>query len=857
MEKVENLLKDLRLSEAEKKGLRIGGPGEKEAGSGEALALGKVLSEKPAYAEGIVASLGKVWCPLKGTLVKKMRDNVFMFTFLQPSGRRKAVEDGPWKVGNDLLVVEEFVPEKSLDDYAFSTFPIWVRIFKLPLGRMNQEIGEAIGNEIGVFVEAEVGENGTAVGEYLRIKVRLNVAEPLRRGILLHVGGGDNVKWCNFEYEYLPQFCFTCGVVGHDDKCCNIILGKGEKQQYGKWMIAVLQKKRSDHDGQRDAEAILKIHIYGQRDDQVAWHYDSRGIFSVKSAYKVYALFVDVDRQAGTAHGELGSTWEKNVWKNVWKLECPPKVHHFLWRVAHDSLPMRMNIERRRVDLDTRCAICNGYFENEGHLFVSCSEAKKAWRVLSLGDVQQNLLNCTSGLEMIEKMLKLPPDKKMLSIAFIWCWWTERNKANRGERRLSLNELIFSVQAHTLEWHVFLGKNPSRNPRGIETWEAPPTDWILINTDGAFLLENGKGGWGAVGRDSDGDLVFAAAGNVPLVIDAFHSEAFGLLQGVKMASSLGIGRARFATDCLTLQQALSTSSYDLSRLGALISETKFILDSSFIEYVVSYVPRAINKLAHSLAALGMAGVQNDHQVWYEHVTDVKSRVLNMETYAEMGSDGGDPAPNPSAMEDPRADSAAAFPALAGSDALLDASSPNPGTSAGAKKRKAPATATVKAASKPRKRQVEQPIQMSVYYGRREDFFRVRGEDLVDDCPGLYAESKCAHLVGELPLQPQSMSLVDLQLWIFKLFWLHPETQDLEIKGLLKQYKNDFFDEESSDLECPLDYCPWDTHYFTSDKCWSSFANKLKRKRNVMQKFMLYVQSSEIKHYDTWDEMPVE
>jgi hypothetical protein len=145
--------------------------------------------------------------------------------------------------------------------------------------------------------------------------------------------------------------------------------------------------------------------------------------------------------------------------------------------------------------------------------------------------------------------------------------------------------------------------------------------------------------------------------------------------------------------------------------------------------------------------------------------------------------------------------------------------------------------------------VEEPIQMPVYYGRREDFFRVRGEDLVDDCPGLYAESKCAHLVGELPLQPQSMSLVDLQLWIFKLFRLHPETQDLEIKGLLKQYKNDFFDEESSDLECPLDYCPWDTHYFTSDKCWSSFANKLKRKRNVTQKFMLYVQSSEIKHYD--------
>jgi hypothetical protein len=239
MERVEDLLKGLCLSEAEKKGLRIGRPGEKVAGSGEARALGKVLSEKPAYAEGIAASLGKVWCPLKGTLCKQMRENVFMFTFLQPSGRRRAVEDGPWKVGNSLLVVEDFIPEKSLDEYAYASFPIWIRVFKLPLGRMNQDTAEAIGNEVGEFVEAEVGEDGTAVGEFLRIKVRLQVAEPLRRGILVQVDGGEKVRWRNFEYEFLPEFCFTSGIVGHEDKCCNIVQmddrGTAETKERTRW----------------------------------------------------------------------------------------------------------------------------------------------------------------------------------------------------------------------------------------------------------------------------------------------------------------------------------------------------------------------------------------------------------------------------------------------------------------------------------------------------------------------------------------------------------------------------------------------------------------------------------------------
>jgi hypothetical protein len=153
-----------------------------------------------------------------------------------------------------------------------------------------------------------------------------------------------------------------------------------------------------------------------------------------------------------------GSNWEQNVWNNIWKLECPPKVHHFLWRIGHDSLPLQINIERRHIDLDTRYAICNSFFENGGHLFVRCSEAMKAWRFLSLEDVQQDLLACLSGMQLLDLILKLPPEKKMLSIAFIWSLWTERNKANRGERRLSLSELLFAVRAHCLEWHLHLRK---------------------------------------------------------------------------------------------------------------------------------------------------------------------------------------------------------------------------------------------------------------------------------------------------------------------------------------------------------------------------------------------------------------
>jgi ribonuclease HI len=362
-------------------------------------------------------------------------------------------------------------------------------------------------------------------------------------------------------------------------------------------------------------------------EDHVAWHFDSKGIFSVKSAYKMYALYLNDDRQAGTSSGSTGSEREKTIWKQMWNLECPPKVHHFLWRVGRDSLPTRMNIQRRHVDLDTRCAVCNTGFENGGHLFVTCAAAKKAWRALSLEDARCVLLNCGSGLELLERILAMPYERKMKCVAFLWCWWTERNKANRGERRLSISELQFTVCMHAEEWMMHLKKEVKQTVNKIHCWQPPPVDWVLLNSDGAFVPETGLGGWGAVARDNNGDMIVAEAGSVPFASDAMHTETYALMKAIELATRLGFGRIILATDCQTLQRAVSSTEYDLSQLGVLFREAKFQLSTEFIEHKIVHVPRSCNKPAHVLAAMGLAGVPNDHQIWLEQVPVDVSRAL--------------------------------------------------------------------------------------------------------------------------------------------------------------------------------------------------------------------------------------
>jgi hypothetical protein len=155
MEEVEGRLKSLKLTEVELQGVRIGRRGKEVVACKEAQAIGRVISEKAAIADVLEQTLGKCWCPLKGVVCKDLGGNIFLFTFRQESGKRKAIEEGPWWAGKDLIVMEDFVPSKLIEDYEFNKIPIWVQVSRLPLGMMDQYTGEDIGDKIGEVHEVK------------------------------------------------------------------------------------------------------------------------------------------------------------------------------------------------------------------------------------------------------------------------------------------------------------------------------------------------------------------------------------------------------------------------------------------------------------------------------------------------------------------------------------------------------------------------------------------------------------------------------------------------------------------------------------------------------------------------------
>lgn len=287
----------------------------------------------------------------------------------------------------------------------------------------------------------------------------------------------------------------------------------------------------------------MSIPISEHEDDFLAWHFDNKGLFSVKSAYKVHVNMLRREAHRQSGQGSTSDDHMAKMFAALWKTTCPPKVHHFLWRLAHNSYPMYMNISRRGVELDTRCAVCGKLFEDGGHLFLNCKLVKQRWRALLMEEVRILLSKCSSAKEVVQAILTLPEERRLMAIALLWCWWHERNKGRHGDKHMSTEEFQFTVRRHVSEWMEFLKPKAYSHSNTAASWERPPLDMVKINVDGAFSAATGKGGWGFICRDSAADVQFAAAGAGQNYANALHAETDALHHAVSMADHLGVGRA--------------------------------------------------------------------------------------------------------------------------------------------------------------------------------------------------------------------------------------------------------------------------------------------------------------------------
>jgi hypothetical protein len=209
--------------------------------------VGKLISERVIGKDAIRTAMKRGWKPRGTVSFKVLGENLFLVEFKDEWDKIRVLEGRPWSFERRLFSVVEYDGATPPEKLNFDTAAFWVRMYRLPLSCMSREIGYKLGATIGLVEEVDTDEDGVGWGEYLRVKARVNVFQPLPRGRILKLK--NKTLWVEFQYEKIPQFCFNCGVICHGEGgCVNEVLrwknGRGKVEEYGPWLRVGAPRRR-------------------------------------------------------------------------------------------------------------------------------------------------------------------------------------------------------------------------------------------------------------------------------------------------------------------------------------------------------------------------------------------------------------------------------------------------------------------------------------------------------------------------------------------------------------------------------------------------------------------------------------
>lgn len=133
------------------------------------------------------------------------------------------------------MVLQHYDQDILVNDIKFDRATFWIQVHNIPIRYMSKEVAESICDFVGA-VYRSIGGVEVDGGKFIHVKVSLDISLPLCRGRLITLENG-NKHWVSFKYECLPNICYWCGRLDHNDKDCALwIRSKGspteEDKQY-------------------------------------------------------------------------------------------------------------------------------------------------------------------------------------------------------------------------------------------------------------------------------------------------------------------------------------------------------------------------------------------------------------------------------------------------------------------------------------------------------------------------------------------------------------------------------------------------------------------------------------------------
>ncbi|XP_050281590.1 uncharacterized protein LOC126722475 [Quercus robur] len=203
---------------------------------------GKFFTKRTLNVDAVARTFKPLWKPAGELKIRDSGDNVLVFEFEDVLDLERVLEYEPWSYDKSLIAFQRVLDVEQIPHLNFGQVTFWVQLHNIPFNNLSQETGEAVGNSIGMVVQVADPEDDGAGGEFLRVRITMDISKPLPRCSRLR-SGGRQLGLVGLKYERLPNFCYWCGRVTHGERDCEVWLrGRGklrrEDQQYGEWLRA-------------------------------------------------------------------------------------------------------------------------------------------------------------------------------------------------------------------------------------------------------------------------------------------------------------------------------------------------------------------------------------------------------------------------------------------------------------------------------------------------------------------------------------------------------------------------------------------------------------------------------------------
>ena len=195
-----------------------------------------------------------------------------------------------------------------------------------------------------------------------------------------------------------------------------------------------------------EAELIASIPLcLNKVEDVVVWAFAPSGCYTIKSGSKFLAAEQFRSQQPSLTPNDNG------LWRMIWGLSIPNKVHNFLWKACQNAILVKYNLQRQHILIEDTCELRKMEVEDIYHVLWGCNQLSQIWdSVPSLSFSQ------SKTFPSIREMLTFTYEEQKnveLMASIMWTIWHRRNQVRTSSKDYLLSQVIHTASQALATFH--------------------------------------------------------------------------------------------------------------------------------------------------------------------------------------------------------------------------------------------------------------------------------------------------------------------------------------------------------------------------------------------------------------------